>query len=174
MKQLQEYIQSKTARRILMGIGVLIVVLFVFEAGIWVGYRRGTFTCKLSDNYFRIFGEEQGEHMGLRGQILRGEMPGGHGATGKIVNVNLPMLVVADANRIEKSVHINEDTLIKRINETITASDLKTDDFIIVMGNPNDQGQIEARLIRVLPAPPGPPMVSTSTPTGAPETINTY
>ncbi len=164
MKSLHEYIHSKTARRIIISIAALIVVLLFFELGMLVGYKKGTFACRLSDNYFRIFGDERGERMGLGMQIPKGEMPGGHGATGKIVHIELPAIVVVNPNKIEKSIYITDDTIIKKMNETISASDLKTDDTIVVVGSANNQGQIEARLIRVLPPPPPglPPPASTT------------
>ncbi len=154
MKSLREYIHSKMARKIIISIVTLVIVLLFFEAGMLVGYKRGTFACRLSDNYLRIFGDERGGKIGFNGPALRGEMPGGHGATGKIVQIELPIIIVANPNKIEKSVYITDDTLIKKMNVTISASDLKTDDMVVVLGTANDQGQIEARLIRVLPPPP--------------------
>ena len=162
MKSLHEYIHSKTARRIIMSIATLIVVLLFFELGMLVGYKKGTFACRLSDNYFRIFGDERGERMGLGTQIPRGEMPGGHGATGKIVHIELPVIVVVNPNKIEKSIYISDDTIIKKMNETIPASDLKIDDSIVVVGADNNNGQIEARLIRLFPLLPNSAAPTTS------------
>jgi hypothetical protein len=50
---------------------------------------------------------------------------------------------------------IKEDTAIMRFRETIKPSDLKVDDSIVVIGEPNDAGQIEAKFIRVMPSPTG-------------------
>ncbi len=169
MKQWSEYIHSKTARKILMGIGALIIILLIFDVGILVGYKKGTFSCRLSDNYFRIFGEEQGDNVGLNTQIPQGEMPTGHGAVGTIAHIDLPVLIVANADKLEKSVHISDSTIIRRINKTIHASDLKIDDFVVVVGSSNNQGQVEAKLIRVLP--PSPTVSPTPIATGTASSI---
>ncbi len=78
---------------------------------------------------------------------------GGNGASGKIVKLSLPTFVVADDDGIEKIVVIGKDTLIRRLHDTITPADIKIDDFAIVLGTPNEKGQIAAKLIRLVPAP---------------------
>jgi hypothetical protein len=44
--------------------------------------------------------------------------------------------------------------MIERLRETVKISDLKVDDFVVVIGEPNDSGQIEAKFIRLLPPAP--------------------
>ncbi len=80
-------------------------------------------------------------------------MPGGHGAVGKIVKVSLPSIVIEGPDNIEKEVIINESTLIRSSGPDATSTDLKMDDFVTILGTPNEDGQIQAKLIRVLPAP---------------------
>ena len=61
------------------------------------------------------------------------------------------MIAVAGENDAEKIVVLKNDTIIKRFRETISQNDLKIDDNIVVIGSPNEQGQIEAKLIRIMP-----------------------
>ena len=48
------------------------------------------------------------------------------------------------------------------MKSNITTNDLKLGDFVVVIGTPNAQGQIEAKFIRVMPA--GMPVSPTQTP----------
>lgn len=75
------------------------------------------------------------------------------GATGKIISVNLPELAIENADGIEKIILISDDTIIKRFRETIKADDLKMGDFVVAIGSPNDNAQVEAKIIRIMPNP---------------------
>ena len=46
---------------------------------------------------------------------------------------------------------IKNDTQIQKIKENIATNDLKINDFVVVIGTPNEQGQIEAKFIRIMP-----------------------
>ncbi len=63
-------------------------------------------------------------------------------------------MVVKGRDNVEKIILIKDDTIIERFKETIKLTDLKVDDYIITIGDPNDAGQIEAKFIRFLPPPP--------------------
>jgi len=56
--------------------------------------------------------------------------------------------VLQERITLPKKVH---DSLVSRIK---ILSDLKIDDYVVVIGEPNAVGQIEAKLIRILPPPP--------------------
>jgi len=75
-----------------------------------------------------------------------------HGTFGKIIKIDLPTIAVQASDGTEKSIVIDDNTTIRRFQETLTSKDLKVDDPIVVIGEPNDQGQIEAKLIRLMPA----------------------
>jgi hypothetical protein len=59
---------------------------------------------------------------------------------------------VQDNDGTEKIVLIKDDTSIRSMRDDISKDRLKVDDFIVVIGSPNAQGQIEAKLIRLMPA----------------------
>jgi hypothetical protein len=61
---------------------------------------------------------------------------------------------------------IGSDTIIAQMRSQATSTDIKVGDNVVVVGEPNDQGQIIAKLIRLMPPMP---MMGTSTfPTSAP------
>ena len=55
---------------------------------------------------------------------------------------------------MEKIILVSDATIIKRFQDTIKLADLKVDDYIVVIGEPNNAGQIEAKLIRLMPPEP--------------------
>jgi len=147
------WLRSKTLVRALIGVGIAAAVLVVFLAGVSVGYHKAAFSFRMGDNYYRAFGEGgRGRPMGW-GQ-LPDELPGAHGAAGRIIKVDLPTFLLEGPDRIEKTVLIKDDTVIRRFRDTLAPADLKADDYAVVIGSPNDQAQIEAKFIRLMPPPP--------------------
>lgn len=156
---LKSFFQSKLFRKILWGLGVAVVALTIFQAGIFVGYRKASFSYRFGDNFHRTFGAP--ERFGMMGQggpfgfPPRGEYTSGYGTTGAIVKINLPTIVVADVDKIEKVVTVTDKTIIRRFREDIKAGDLKVGDLILAIGSPNTSGQIDAKLIRIMPSVDG-------------------
>jgi hypothetical protein len=159
MKKIYEDIKkvfdSKVSFRILGGIGIVVVVLLIFSAGITVGFHKASFGRAWGENYERNFGMMPGRLM-----FGKDNFPNANGAAGKIIKVELPTIIVQDKDNTEKVVLIKDDTQIQKMKESVTTKDLKIDDFIVVIGVPNEQGQVEAKLIRImplgLPVPPPP------------------
>lgn len=151
-KELKEFVASQTFRGIIIGVCIMVLALLIFQAGTFVGYRKAAFSYHFGDNYYRAFGDRGPRPFQI--QMRGGAFIDAHGAVGKIVSINLPLIVVADPENTEKAVLIGEDTVIRKFEETIDASHLAVDDFIVVLGTPNDDAQVEATLIRVLPPPP--------------------
>lgn len=143
--------ESKTIRGIIIGIGIAIIILLIFSAGISVGEHRARFAGHFGDNFEKNFMGPRGDLMKkTKDQFFRMQ-PGGHGAIGKIISIKLPQIIISGPDNLEKTVLINASTTIRKFQENIQSSDLKNDDFIVIIGNPNDQGQIEAKLIRIMP-----------------------
>ncbi|MDO8555205.1 MAG: hypothetical protein Q7R75_01415 [bacterium] len=143
-------LQTKKLTVILCVVGIIIAAILVFQAGVFVGYRKAAFSYKWGENYYRVFGErKRGPLMGVMGE----DFPNAHGATGKIIKIDLPTFIIAGQDKIEKIVLIKDDTAIRRFRETIKPADIKVDDFAVVIGSPNGQAQIEAKFIRLMPAP---------------------
>lgn len=150
-KNLKEFSRSKTFQGTLVGLGVAIVALLIFQAGMLVGYRKAAFSYRMGDNYYRAFGDRGPRPFQIP---LRGGFSEAYSAIGKVMSINLPTFVVTGPDEVEKVILISESTQIRRFDRTIKASDLKVGDFTVTLGSPNDDSQIEAKLIRILPPPP--------------------
>ena len=160
MTDLKKVFQSKIVVKILCGIGIAIVALLIFQAGVFVGYYKAAFSYRWGDNYLSMFGgHRKGSFMGMGRDE---DFPAAHGTIGKIIKIDLSTLVIEAQDKTERVVAINDDTIIRRFRDTIKTSDLKTDDYVVVIGSPNDKSQIEAKLIRLMPAPQE--MMGTGTP----------
>ena len=163
MSELKNIWASKLFRRLILVLVAVIVTLFVFQAGRFVGFRQASFSYRLGDNYYRAFEGRRGGMMGVP-SLFGGDLPGGHGAVGKIVKITLPTITISTPDNIEKTVLINSGTIIKQLRQNGTSTDLKVDDMVVVVGQPTSDAQIEAKLIRILPPPPAMPLSATNTP----------
>jgi hypothetical protein len=147
-EDIKKVFESEVSFKVLCGIGVIIVALLIFSAGVTVGFRKASFG--------RAWGEHYNENFGMGRSVISpnsmmGYFPNAHGATGKIVKIELPNIIVKD--NTEKTILISNDTTIAKGRDGIGAADLKVDDFIIAIGTPDDKGVIEAKFIRVIPSP---------------------
>ena len=153
MKKIHEelvvFFESKILVRTLYCVGIFIILSLAFSTGMSVGFRKASFGRNWGENYERNFGMRPGSMMGLG----RDSFPNSHGAVGKILKVELPTITVEDKDKTEKVVLVKKDTNIQEMRQELKAENLKIDDFVIIIGNPNPQGQIEAKFIRVMPHP---------------------
>lgn len=149
--------QSNLFKGFIFGLLGFLLLTFVFKVGEMVGARKADFSCRWSDNYHRNFGgPKQGfiqgfgdkdfiEANGVVGQIIKVDPSAGSGQA---------TIAIKGRGDIEKIVVVNSSTTINSLSETVQISDLKVDDMVVIIGEPNIQGQIEAKLIRVMPKPP--------------------
>lgn len=147
----KEFFQSKKFTKTLCGVSVAIAVLFVFQAGVFVGYKKASFSHRWGDNYHRAFGERKHKGAFYKGGFQK-DFSVAHGSVGKIISVSLPSITIEDSDDTEKIALLSDKTIIRRFRETISPTDLKMDDFVVVIGSPDDQGRIEASLIRLMPS----------------------
>jgi len=152
-------IKPDALKKIIIGFGGLAVIILIFGAGIFVGEMRARFSYRWAENYQRNFAGPRGGFLGglppfppdsdfisshgVFGQII--STKGGSASGGKINSD----LVIKGQNNVERIVLISSSTLIQKGRQTIKKDDLKVGDNITAIGSPNDQGQIEAKLIRV-------------------------
>jgi len=159
-EDIKQAFESKISFRILCAIGIIAVSFLIFLAGVNVGFNKASFGHAWGENYERNFGM-----MPDRPVFGRDNFPNANGAVGKIIKVALPTIIVQDKNGTEKVVSIDDDTQIQKLRENVTEDNLKVDDFVVVIGTPNEQGQIEAKLIRIMPlGMPIPPSSQMPTP----------
>lgn len=142
--------ESKKFKVVMLLIVALVFTLIIFRAGVLVGYRKAAFSYRFGENYYQSFvGDRPGPFHAFFGR----DLPGGSGAVGKIVRISLPNLVVVGSDNIEKVVVVDTDVAIRRFRDSISATDLRVGDFVVVLGSPDDKGEVMAKLIRVMPAP---------------------
>lgn len=161
----KDIVRTKKIQVIAIVIILIAIVFGTFQAGVFVGFHKASFLFKSGDNFYRAFGNRDDRlinGMGKNGGMFRDELSGGHGTVGKIVKVNLPSVVVVGPDSIEKEVIVNENTNVHQLRETSSINNLSVDQFISVLGAPNDQGQIIARFIRIVPPPQARGMVNAS------------
>ena len=150
MSHFTEKFTTKKIKILLGVLGGIILALCFFQAGVFVGFHKARFDIHAGNMYYRPFDKNQ--RMAPWG-IPPSEFSGGHGVIGKIVKIELPKIIVADKDNIEKEVLISSSTIIRKFRDTITPQNIDTDDFIIVLGSPNDNGEVVAKFIRLLPSP---------------------
>lgn len=148
--KVNKFVGSKNFAHTIYFLGALFILLFVFQAGMIVGFKRASFEHNWGDNYERNFGPRH-KAPPIMGDMI--DVTNSHGAIGRIIRVELPNIVVLDKDQTEKVVIINDSTNIFERKDKITKNSLTVDKFIIVIGSPNDSGQIEAKLIRIMPSP---------------------
>ncbi|MFA6353629.1 MAG: hypothetical protein WCW93_01715 [Candidatus Paceibacterota bacterium] len=159
-EDIKKVFESRITLKVLCVLGVIIVALLIFSAGITVGFRKASFGRAWGDNYEHNFGMRPNRPM-----FGQDNFPNANGAIGKIIKITLPTIIVQDKDNTEKVILLKDDTKIQKMMSEIKASDLIIDDFVVIIGSPNAQGQIEAKLIRIMPAgmpiPPPPPQALT-------------
>lgn len=149
------FIQSKALRRIIIGLLSVIVALVIFRAGMMVGFRQAGFSSRWGQNYFQNFG---GPNDFERGMPNHGLLEA-HGSLGTVIKIDPTDIVVQGRDGIEKIILVSDSTMIRRDNDMLKLGDLHPNDTVIVIGSPNENGQIEAQLIRVLAPNDMPPPV---------------
>lgn len=152
---------------ILIVLGSLVLALIIFKAGMMVGFNKAMFTDRFGENYYRTF-ERFGKTTPRAGMVKNffsnDKLPGGHGVVGKIIKINLPNIVVESPDNIEKVILTNESTLVREFRDSITLQDISLGDTIVVLGTPDDKGQVVATLVRIVPHFPMPGLSTSSRP----------
>ncbi len=158
-ENIKKFFESKLLFKILCVIGIVLIALFIFYLGMNVGFHKATFGRAWEENYERNFGF--GPDHSISGE---NNFPNANGAIGKIIKIELPTIIVQDKDNTEKVILTTNDTQIEDMRAKIANTDLKLNDFVVVIGEPNTQGQIEAKFIRVMPVgmPVPPPQTTTN------------
>jgi len=141
-----KYLQSKKVKILIMVIVAFIALLLAFKAGEFVGFRKAGFSYQWGENYQRNFGGPRG---GMMNDFMGRDFINAHGNAGSIMRIDGNVLLIKGQDNREQTIVVTAQTVINKQNTTLQISDLKIDDRITVIGMPNQQGQIEARLIRV-------------------------
>ena len=142
-------------------IGGILVILASFASGVAVGLHKGRFSNDFGKNYERNFMGSRfdegrgmmGERGGFLGKMTREfsgrDFQNAHGLAGTIISIADKSLIIKDRNNKENNVAVTDKTVIRQGRDNLQISDLKTSDQVVVIGNPGDNGVINADLIRV-------------------------
>ena len=155
---MKDFLSSQKFKRVLWIVGGVAAAFLIFGLGIAVGYRKALFSSSWGQNYYQNFyGNSKGGPMGA----LTANTPwNAHGVTGSVIDVSSSTISIRDDDNNERSVEISSDTIIRKMNDTISIGTLSVGDNIAVIGEPNGNGQVHARLVRVfgtssfMPSPP--------------------
>ncbi len=136
-------------------------MLLVFQLGVYVGFRKANYAFRWSANYHRVFGGPKG---GFFQEFEGRDFTDGHGVAGSIVSSDGVKLIVKGRDNVEKIITTDAKTVVVKGRQALSVRDLRTDDTVVVIGAPNEDGSIAAKIIRIFDAaerplfpPPGPP-----------------
>ncbi len=153
----QDFFTSPKFGRTVAALGAILVILIIFQAGVLIGYERGTHAL----NWETDMGRGMGDPRSMLAPFMHDtDDPSSHGAIGTVVSVHQPLFMVKGASQAERVVVIVPSTLIRRMHTMASTSDILPGTQVVVIGAPGVDGRLQADFIRILPAPPG---ISTST-----------
>lgn len=145
------FVRSKAFHYILVGIGITVIALVIFQAGVFVGFRKASFSYERGERYYRAFGEmERGPMPGM----MREEFPVAGGAVGKVIAMDPPLFTIEDRDGTEKIVRTDASTTLREARTTKPVTELREGDMVVIIGTPNDEGEVLAKLIRLMPPLP--------------------
>ena len=148
--------QRDVLKWIIIGVAVLAIVVLIFGAGMLIGGMKARFSYRWAENYHQNFG---GPREGFFGNLGRPPFPPGNfiesrGSFGNIIKINDSDFVIKGQGDVEKVILIANDTIIEKAASKVGKEELKVGGRIVVIGSPNDQGQISAKLIRIFDVAP--------------------
>jgi len=148
MNKIKNYLNSIKIGKLTLIIGIILLMIVSFQFGIFIGFGKASFNFRNGERYFlEMNGRRDDPMMGLR----RDDFQNTYGTIGKIIKISPDIIIVLDKDQKEKTISISTSTIIKKFREDIKPINLKIDDFITVIGSPEDNGFIGAKLIRVMP-----------------------
>lgn len=140
---------SKTFKWLAFILAELIVVIGVFALGLNVGLRKAKFTYSWINNYPSNF-LGAGRNPVIPPPPDNQNFLNAHGVLGTVLSASKTGLVIKDQDGEEKTIVLMPNTTIRENYQTESAGDLKTNQQIIIIGSPTDDGQIQANFIRIL------------------------
>lgn len=162
MIDFNKFFQSKLFLGAILGLVIFAVLLVVFQAGVFVGFKKAEFSYHWSENYQRNFA---GPKRGFAEPFQGKDLINAHGTAGQIIKIDGSTIIIKGNDNVEKVILTKEDTAVRSLRDSIKVSDLKLNDLVVIIGDPaTSSGQITAKLIRVMPAPPANPDVRQQNP----------
>ncbi len=127
------------------------VVVLVFNTGMKVGMSKAEYSYYWAESYHKNFGGPRDGFLGdwRSGPLSSGDFIEGHGVFGEIVQIDNTGFVIKGRGDVEKVIIITQDTIIQKAKKAVKKEELKIGNQIVVIGSPNEEGQTEAKLIRI-------------------------
>lgn len=135
---------------IIVGLVCFVLILLAFGAGVKVGASKAKFSYRWAESYHKNFGGPRGGFVDDWRRFPARDFLSAHGSFGEIIEIKDKEFVVRGRENVEKVILITEETIITKGRETIKDG-LKVGDGVVVIGSPDEEGKIEAKLIRVFP-----------------------
>lgn len=136
------FLQSKKFKYIIGSIVVLVVLLLTFQAGVMFGYHRARFHNRWDDHYGQNF----------IGEFNNRNFMKSNGAFGDILKIENSTITVKGRNEAEKNILVDKNTQFESGDTNIKLENLKVGDQILVIGSPNEAGQVQAKIVRLIPS----------------------
>jgi len=161
---MKNFLSSYTFKKILWIIGGIAVVFLIFGFGVMIGYHSAIFSSSWGRNYYRNF-YGNGPQNGPMGEFIARTPFNDHGVTGSVIDVSSSTISIRDNDNDERSIAVSSDTIIKKMDNTISVDMINIGDRIAAIGEPNENGQVRARFVRVfdasssMPLPPVSPLM---------------
>ncbi len=144
---------------VIIGLLVIVVIVLIFGVGLLVGEKKSKFSYRWAEQYHKMFAGPQAGFFGDWRSFPRGEFTEAHGAFGEIIEMKENEFVIKGRGDVEKVILITDKTIIQKGREKVKKEDLKVGNFVVVIGSPNEEGKIEAKMIRIFNGElEGPPM----------------
>ena len=153
---MQDLLKLKKIRITLWVVGELVLLLVVFGLGMAVGDHRSLFASRFGENYYHNF---LGMGDGFGGRMEMGHF-NTHGVAGTVIDVTSSTISVKNFRGSEESVAILPETIVSENDNTVSSTVITVGNDVIVVGQPDNQGEIRARFIRLftssssMPLPP--------------------
>lgn len=140
--------KSPVLRGVLIGVIGTLVVIGIFQAGMFIGFHKALFMMRMQNRGFGFERDSNGMHM------MRVALPGGgpemHGALGTIKRISLPTFTLTERDNSDREVIVGTTTKVRRGRDDMNPQGLRVQDRVIIFGEPDAEARIQARLIRVM------------------------
>jgi hypothetical protein len=148
---MEDFLQSKGLKKTIVYLSIVLLAVFCFGLGIYVGLREADLSFEWAESYGHNFG---GPNMGPMGMTnFQRDFTDPNGGTGKIIQIEDGSITIQDSDNTEKKFLIDQNTSFVSQHQNMHLSNLKVGDCIVVIGSPESSGDISARFIRMLPCP---------------------
>lgn len=147
---LKSFWSSPTQRKVAFAVIAIVAGLLILRLGMFIGHVQAALSLRAGDTYFRAIDGRDARNTLF---FVSNDMPSAHGAVGRVLSVSLPTFVVASPDNVEKTVVVSSGTAVRRFRDAVPATDIRPNEFIVVLGNPDGAGRIQADLVRIMQAP---------------------